>query len=366
MAAPSVLSVVVTSDQVTLAGVQDDGQCMCAVARPSSTTTPERVVCDDSVAVDPSLSELDRFDALVQSEIDAQRLLCVRRLAHLSASLPPPDLTARIIPRLSRIACDPESSVRVSLCTELPHLQRLLILSSASASCIPTVSTLLADTDVDVRQGAIDAALLISQYLSDRECWRELVPVARALIAQTADDLRATGAQLVLRLARWVAPGDARSIFTDLLPSLLADASFRVRKGVAVALADAAAGRLPTDTANLLPPVVEALAKDPIWSVRQAAIQAINAVADCLVDRAIFIPVMVRACDDASRWVRNQAHLSLGQFLYRLPAEVIDADLLSLYTRIPTLPHDASDNDANFACAFDFPGRCEVPGQPSR
>lgn len=77
------------------------------------------------------------------------------------------------------------------------------------------------------------------------------------------------------------------------------------------------------------------------------------------------MPLLHELYVDSSRWVRITTCQALGPFLASLPAEVISADLLLLFTQLasPANPN-AAESDIAFFCAYNFPGVAQARAHP--
>jgi serine/threonine-protein phosphatase 4 regulatory subunit 1 len=228
-----------------------------------------------------------------------------------------------------------------------------------NAQVLPLLDTLTEDSATEVRAATIEAILQVVQYLSQSTVVSVLLPLCKRLISHDNSEVRSTGCELLFRLTVWIDDANAASVVASELPNLCLDTAFRVRKACAQFMCELCTRLSPVRVESEILPQFDKLSLDPIWSVRQAAVIGLRRLLPHVTSRSaretVLIPLMKRSCRDASRWVRHQAHVELGPFLFGLEIGQIDSELVERFVTIPSSSDDNIDTDANYECAYAFP-----------
>ena len=301
---------------------------------------------EEDLAIDDSLSDVDRVTMYATSHIELQRYVHVKMLSATAENVGFDSAAEAFFPLLKSISRDTEYLVRQQLAIELEGLCKLCASAERDTvsdqaytamlnELLPLLDTLLSDTVLEVRISAVNTLVEVAELIREADMMEHVLSIMlRMAHDQDSDEVRITAATLLNNLARTIGRELCHQFVIPELISLSEDPVFRVRKAVSFNMENVlqVAGVEMVES-RLLPAFVR-LSKDSIWGVRKAC-------ADALPGISKQIPVALRArylidveealANDTSKWVRAAVLQRLGRFLATLEPEMITDKMLDRY-----------------------------------
>ncbi|XP_030625527.1 serine/threonine-protein phosphatase 4 regulatory subunit 1 [Chanos chanos] len=283
----------------------------------------------DFVSQDEMLTPLGRLDKYIGSENIFNRQMVARSLLDtLKAVCEDERDCIAVLERIGRLADDSEPTVRAELMEQIPHIaifcqeNRPSIPYAFSKYLLPVVVKYLADQNNQVRKTSQAALLvLLEQELIDRADVECLVcPVLVDLTAPDSnDDVKTEAMAIICKMAPMVGKDITERLFLPRFCEMCCDCRmFHVRKVCAANFGDicSVVGREATE--ELLLPRFFQLCCDNVWGVRKACAECYMTVSSATsqeVRRTKLASLFISLISDPSRWVRQAAFQSLGQFI---------------------------------------------------
>ncbi|OQS00110.1 hypothetical protein THRCLA_06221 [Thraustotheca clavata] len=332
----------------------------------------------EDLAIDDSLTDLDRVMRYVCSNIALQRVIHVRMLEETATASGYDKTCDCIIPLLDPLVNDAEFVVRQHVAGQLPGLCKFLIADGQDAGykivleiMMPLMSKLLSDPQAEVRHIACESLVAIAEVIKPEDQGQHVLTLVLPFAHEDDDEqMRITGLVLLNKLAIFLGRDLCCQFCVPEFISLSEDPVFRVRKAMVLNFSQVCATAGPEVTEERLLPAYNRLAKDEIWGVRKAC-------AESLVDLSVtlspstrstaLIPAFTAFSTDASKWVRIAAYQQLGPFLATLPPEEITDALITSYADMATRPTalmlGGAEADMKYHCAFNFPAVLHTLGK---
>uniref|UniRef100_A0A8B9HZL7 Serine/threonine-protein phosphatase 4 regulatory subunit 1 n=1 Tax=Astyanax mexicanus TaxID=7994 RepID=A0A8B9HZL7_ASTMX len=269
------------------------------------------------------LTPLGRLDKYVASENIFNRQMVARSLLDTLKAVSEDERDCiAVLERVSRLADDSEPTVRAELMEQIPHIaifcqeNRPSIPFAFSKYLLPIVVRYLADQNNLVRKTSQAALLmLLEQELIERIDIENLVcPVLVDLTAPDSnDDVKTEAMAIICKMAPMVGKDITERLFLPRFCEMCCDCRmFHVRKCnlIVVFFLDVC---LPVQ----LPRFFQ-LCSDNVWGVRKACAECFMTVSSATsqeVRRTKLSTLFINLISDPSRWVRQAAFQSLGQFI---------------------------------------------------
>nr|XP_046146926.1 serine/threonine-protein phosphatase 4 regulatory subunit 1-like [Oncorhynchus gorbuscha] len=283
----------------------------------------------DFVSQDEMLTPLGRLDKYVASENIFNRQMVARSLLDTLKAVSEDERDCiGVLERVGRLADDSEPSVRAELMEQVPHIaifcqeNRPSIPFAFSKYLLPIVVRYLADQNNQVRKTSQAALLvLLEQELIERGDIETLVcPVLVDLTAPDSnDDVKTEAMAIICKMAPMVGKDITERLFLPRFCEMCCDCRmFHVRKVCAANFGDICSVVGGEATEELLLPRFFQLCSDNVWGVRKACAECFMTVSSSTsqeVRRTKLSSLFISLISDPSRWVRQAAFQSLGQFI---------------------------------------------------
>ncbi|KAG7336281.1 hypothetical protein KOW79_000974 [Hemibagrus wyckioides] len=283
----------------------------------------------DFVSQDEMLTPLGRLDKYVTSENIFNRQMVARSLLDTLKAVSEDERDCiAVLERVSRLAEDSEPTVRAELMEQIPHIaifcqeNRPSIPFAFSKYLLPIVVRYLADQNNLVRKTSQAALLmLLEQELIERADTENLVcPVLVDLTAPDSnDDVKTEAMAIICKMAPMVGKDITERLFLPRFCEMCCDCRmFHVRKVCAANFGDICTVVGGETTEELLLPRFFQLCSDNVWGVRKACAECFMTVSSATsqeVRRTKLSSLFINLISDPSRWVRQAAFQSLGQFI---------------------------------------------------
>ncbi|KAM9487790.1 serine/threonine-protein phosphatase 4 regulatory subunit 1 isoform 2-T2 [Clarias gariepinus] len=283
----------------------------------------------DFVSQDEMLTPLGRLDKYVTSENIFNRQMVARSLLDTLKAVSEDERDCiAVLERVSRLAEDSEPTVRAELMEQIPHIaifcqeNRPSIPFAFSKYLLPIVVRYLADQNNLVRKTSQAALLmLLEQELIERVDIENLVcPVLVDLTAPDSnDDVKTEAMAIICKMAPMVGKDITERLFLPRFCEMCCDCRmFHVRKVCAANFGDICTVVGGETTEELLLPRFFQLCSDNVWGVRKACAECFMTVSSATsqeVRRTKLSSLFINLISDPSRWVRQAAFQSLGQFI---------------------------------------------------
>ncbi|XP_067291244.1 serine/threonine-protein phosphatase 4 regulatory subunit 1 isoform X2 [Pseudorasbora parva] len=283
----------------------------------------------DFVSQDEMLTPMGRLDKYISSENVFNRQMVARSLLDTLRAVSEDERECVcVLERIDRLADDSEPTVRAELMEQIPHIaifcqeNRPSIPFAFSKYLLPIVVRYLADQNNLVRKTSQAALLvLLEQELIERGDVESLVcPVLVDLTAPDSnDDVKTEAMAIICKMAPMVGKDVTERLFLPRFCEMCCDCRmFHVRKVCAANFGDICSVVGGDATEELLLPRFFQLCSDNVWGVRKACAECFMTVSSATsaeVRRTKLSSLFISLISDPSRWVRQAAFQSLGQFI---------------------------------------------------
>ncbi|XP_077075100.1 serine/threonine-protein phosphatase 4 regulatory subunit 1 isoform X3 [Siphateles boraxobius] len=283
----------------------------------------------DFVSQDEMLTPMGRLDKYISSENVFNRQMVARSLLDTLRAVSEDERECvSVLERIDRLADDSEPTVRAELMEQIPHIaifcqeNRPSIPFAFSKFLLPIVVRYLADQNNLVRKTSQAALLvLLEQELIERGDVESLVcPVLVDLTAPDSnDDVKTEAMAIICKMAPMVGKDITERLFLPRFCEMCCDCRmFHVRKVCAANFGDICSVVGGEATEELLLPRFFQLCSDNVWGVRKACAECFMTVSSATspeVRRTKLSSLFISLISDPSRWVRQAAFQSLGQFI---------------------------------------------------
>ncbi|XP_051538518.1 serine/threonine-protein phosphatase 4 regulatory subunit 1 [Myxocyprinus asiaticus] len=283
----------------------------------------------DFVSQDEMLTPLGRLDKYISSENVFNRQMVARSLLDTLRAVSEDERECvSVLERIDRLADDLEPTVRAEIMEQIPHIaifcqeNRPSIPFAFSKYLLPIVVRYLADQNNLVRKTSQAALLvLLEQELIDRGDVESLVcPMLVDLTAPDSnDDVKTEAMAIICKMAPMVGKDITERLFLPRFCEMCCDCRmFHVRKVCAAIFGDICNVVGGEATEELLLPRFFQLCSDNVWGVRKACAECFMTVSSATspeVRRTKLASLFISLISDPSRWVRQAAFQSLGQFI---------------------------------------------------
>ncbi|KAG7401562.1 Serine/threonine-protein phosphatase 4 regulatory subunit 1 [Phytophthora boehmeriae] len=331
----------------------------------------------EDLAIDDSLSDLQRVTKYVCSNIALQRVIHVKMLQETARSVGFQATCDQLLPLLEPLVCDVEYVVRQHVALQFPPLCRFLLEADADTGyrvllekLIPLVTKLVSDDQHEVRSAASESLVEMAALVKPEDQGQHVLTIVLPLAHDDDNEqFRISAVALYNGLAEHFGPELCQQFCVPELISLSEDPVFRVRKSTALSFSNVCKTAGQELSRERLVPAFQRLAKDDIWGVRKTCAECMVSIALALApsDRGpLLIPLFESFINDSSRWVRMAAYQSLGPFLAALEKDQITVELvdhfISMATTAATQLGGSGEVDIKFHCAFNFPAIVSILG----
>ncbi|XP_067834441.1 serine/threonine-protein phosphatase 4 regulatory subunit 1 isoform X2 [Heptranchias perlo] len=233
-----------------------------------------------------------------------------------------------VLERISKLAEDPDPTVRAELMEQVPHIaifcqeNRPSIPYAFSKYLLPFMVRCLADPNNQMRKTSQAALLVVlEQEIIERyDVETKVCPVLLDLTApESNDDLKTEAVAIMCKMAPMVGKAITERYILHRFCEMCCDCRmFHVRKVCAANIGDMSSvvGREATE--ELLLPRFFQLCSDNVWGVRKACAECFMGVSCATsqeVRRTKLSSLFINLISDPSRWVRQAAFQSLGPFI---------------------------------------------------
>ncbi|KAJ0401247.1 hypothetical protein P43SY_010971 [Pythium insidiosum] len=335
----------------------------------------------EDLAIDDTLSDLDRVTKYICSNIALQRVIHVKMLADTARSVGLQATCDHLIPLLEPLVCDVEYVVRQHVALQFPPLAAFLVQQESADDAgyralldrlVPLVSRLVSDKQHEVRSAANESLVALAALVRPEDQGQHVLTIVLPLAHDDDNEqMRISAVTLYHGLAEHLGPELCQQFCVPELISLSEDPVFRVRKSTAQSFASVCRIAGHEVSRERLLPSFHRLAQDDIWAVRKACAECLVSISEALAraDRGeLLIPLFENFLEDSSRWVRMAAYQSLGPFLASLERKDISDDLLQHYIGMATSSAAAQlggsgEVDMRFHCAFNLPAVVSILGR---
>ncbi|XP_069778496.1 serine/threonine-protein phosphatase 4 regulatory subunit 1-like isoform X3 [Narcine bancroftii] len=324
----------------------------------------------DFVSQDEMLTPLGRLDKYIASENTFNRQMVARGLLDTLRAVSDDEKDClAVLERISKLAEDPEPTVRAELMEQVPHIaifcqeNRPSISYAFSKYLLPFMVRCLADPNNQVRKTSQAALLVVlEQEIIERyDVETKVCPVLLELTApESSDDLKTEAVAIMCKMAPMVGKAITERYILHRFCEMCCDCRmFHVRKVCAANIGDISGvvGREATE--ELLLPRFFQLCSDNVWGVRKACAECFMGVSCATsqeVRRTKLSSVFINLISDPSRWVRQAAFQSLGPFISTFANSSAvghyfkEEDMLSSKN---VLKSERTENNSSFQCAAE-------------
>lgn len=334
----------------------------------------------EDLAIDDSLSDLDRVAKYASSSIALQRVIHVKMLADTARSVGLQQTCTVLLPLLEALVCDVEYVVRQHVALQFPPLCQFLTACTESDDgyrvlldkMIPLVAKLVSDKQHEVRGAASESLVAIAPLVKAEDQGAYVLTIVLPLAHDDDNEqFRISAISLYHGLAEHLGADLCQQFCVPELISLSEDPVFRVRKSTAQCFANVCTTAGQDVSRERLLPAFQRLAHDDIWAVRKACVESLVNISLALAPPnrgELLIPLYESFLNDGSRWVRLAAYQSIGPFLASLERKAITDDLLQHFLGMATSAASAQlggsgELDMRFHCAFSFPALVSIYGR---
>ncbi|KAJ8010607.1 hypothetical protein DPEC_G00076820 [Dallia pectoralis] len=283
----------------------------------------------DFVSQDEMLTPLGRLDKYVTSENIFNRQMVARSLLDTLKAVSEDERDCiAVLERVGRLADDSEPTVRAELMEQVHNIaifcqeNRPSIPFAFSKYLLPIVVRYLADQNNQVRKTSQTALLeLLEQELIDRgDLETQVCPVLVDLTAPDSnDDVKTEAMAIICKMAPMVGKDITERLFLPRFCEMCCDCRmFHVRKVCAANFGEICSVVGGEATEELLLPRFFQLCSDNVWGVRKACAECFMSVSSATsqeIRRTKLSSLFISLISDPSRWVRQAAFQSLGQFI---------------------------------------------------
>ncbi|RHY11173.1 hypothetical protein DYB28_000016 [Aphanomyces astaci] len=328
----------------------------------------------EDLAIDDTLTDLERVVRYVHSNIALQRVIHVRMLeetAVAAGSVLPrqiPHVAAypalydsfektveAIVPVLEPLVSDAEFVVRQHLAGQFPGLCKVHLVESGGDvgyklvldKMVPLLNRLVTDVQAEVRHIATDSVVLVAGVIKPEDQGQHILTLVLPLAHEDGDEQ--------MRITAFCVPE---------FISLAGDPVFRVRKAIALNCVQVCTIAGPAVTEAFL-----RLAKDDIWGVRKACAESLSDFAMTLsgpTRARVLAPLFSTFATDQSKWVRIAAYQQLGPLIATLSRDGVSDVLVTAFTNMATKPSTlllgGAEADIKFHCAYNYPAVAATVG----
>ncbi|KAG7381379.1 Serine/threonine-protein phosphatase 4 regulatory subunit 1 [Phytophthora pseudosyringae] len=331
----------------------------------------------EDLAIDDSLSDLQRVTKYVCSNIALQRVIHVKMLHETARCVGFQATCEQLLPLLEPLVCDVEYVVRQHVALQFPPLCQFLVEAEPDAGykvlldkLVPLVTKLVSDDQHEVRSAASESLVEMAALVRAEDQGQHVLTIVLPLAHDDDNEqFRISAVTLYNGLAEHFGPELCQQFCVPELISLSEDPVFRVRKSTALSFSNVCKTAGVELSRERLLPAFQRLARDDIWGVRKACAECLVNVALALApaDRGpMLVPLFESFIDDSSRWVRMAAYQSLGPFLAALERDQVTDELVDHFTSMATTAASqlggSGEVDIKFHCAFNFPAVVSILG----
>ncbi|KAF0682470.1 Aste57867_25422 [Aphanomyces stellatus] len=324
----------------------------------------------EDLAIDDTLTDLERVVRYVHSNIALQRVIHVRMLEDTAVAAGFEKTCEAIIPVLEPLVSDVEFVVRQHVAGQFPGLCKHLIKSGGDAGykivlekMMPMMNKLLTDVQAEVRHIASESLVTVAELIKPEDQGQHVLTLVLPLAHEDDDEqLRITALILLNKLAVSLGGDLCCQFCVPEFISLSEDPVFRVRKAIALNYFHVCETAGPVVTQERLLPAYQRLAKDDIWGVRKACAESLSDFSKTLTPSTraeLLAPLFTAFSTDASKWVRIAAYQQLGPFIATLPPGAIPDALIKSFSDMATQPSvlllGGAEADMKFHCAYNYP-----------
>ncbi|ETV75526.1 hypothetical protein H257_10346 [Aphanomyces astaci] len=331
----------------------------------------------EDLAIDDTLTDLERVVRYVHSNIALQRVIHVRMLEETAVAAGFEKTVEAIVPVLEPLVSDAEFVVRQHLAGQFPGLCKHLVESGGDVGyklvldkMVPLLNRLVTDVQAEVRHIATDSVVLVAGVIKPEDQGQHILTLVLPLAHEDGDEqMRITALTLLNKLAVFLGPDLCCQFCVPEFISLAGDPVFRVRKAIALNCVQVCTIAGPVVTEDRLLPAFLRLAKDDIWGVRKACAESLSDFAMTLsgpTRARVLAPLFSTFATDQSKWVRIAAYQQLGPLIATLSRDGVSDVLVTAFTNMATKPSTlllgGAEADIKFHCAYNYPAVAATVG----
>lgn len=333
------------------------------------------------LTIDDQLTDLQRIVRYSRSNIALQRLVHVKLLSDVAASVGLEDAKTHIIPLLSILSEDSEAPIKQHLLSQLSSLCKVFSdyennlneennesYNIIIENILPIAAALLEDEKTEVRQTAVTSLASIAEYIKEDDLGQYVLTIILRLSHDDdKEEMRMTASELLNLLADRLGSDLCKQFVIPEIVSLAEDPVFRVRKAAALNFFNICKVGGEHELFERLMPAFVRLSKDDMYRVRKAVAQSLSDVSKNVSDDirlGVLIEIFLRLAVDSSRQVKQCVLQQAGMFIATLPPKAINETILGHFCSMATGPTNdmATDTELQQYCAYCFPGVLQTIG----
>mmetsp|Transcript_7090 Transcript_7090/g.7346 ORF Transcript_7090/g.7346 Transcript_7090/m.7346 type:complete len:847 (-) Transcript_7090:79-2619(-) len=322
----------------------------------------------EDLSIDDNLPVLDRLVRYTQSAIGLQRLVHVKMLADVAATVGFNATKDNIIPLLSPLSKDSEPAVRQHLCEQLIPLSKFCTQYGGSDGyrillerLLPTCARELVYEKVEVRQSACVTMVALAKHVKPEDIGKDVLTIVLRLAHEDEnEEMRMTACELLNLLAEQLGQELCQQFVIPEMVSLAEDPNFRVRKATALNFQNICKVGGEHELFERLMPAFVRLSKDDMYRVRRACGESLAKISQHVNDdirSGVLVEIFLRLAQDMSKLVKQSVLQQSGMFIATLPPKMINDVILTHFGSLATGATGDTTVDAELRhhCAHTFP-----------
>ena len=312
----------------------------------------------DDLAVDETLTTLQRVERYVNSPIPLQRLVHVKLISSSARAVELDVALTVLLPLLAGLVADEKVVIRQHLPGQIEDMASVFVAGSGEEGysaflegLLPPLQGLLFDGNPEVRQAASESLVKVAALVRPADLGQH---VLSGLLRLAHDDenegLRTTAAWLLGELAPVLGVELSHQFLVPEIVSLAEDPELRVRRHVAWSMRRIF---IFLEGPERLLGAFLGLAQDESYRVRRAVAETMPELGRALSPEArggAMLRAFTRLIQDTNVHVRTGGLLQLGAFIAILRGAQVSTQLVQSFASM------AEDPALSEQCAFHFPG----------
>eukprot|EP01114_Cavostelium_apophysatum_P015463 TRINITY_DN4208_c0_g1_i4.p1 TRINITY_DN4208_c0_g1~~TRINITY_DN4208_c0_g1_i4.p1 ORF type:complete len:735 (+),score=145.02 TRINITY_DN4208_c0_g1_i4:69-2273(+) len=324
----------------------------------------------ESLAIDDSLTMLEKIKKYINSDIMLHRLYLVRSLADAARQIGYSDSKEHLIPIMELLLTESDPSLRQALVEQIPDFSRYLIGLEDEAAytlvlhiLVPMVAELTTDRVQQVRASAGESLIQLANMIRSDDLEPYILPIVKSLANDnTEEEHRLDAVNLLASICPVLEFDLMKKVVLPHFVKLAEDPSFRVRKAISASMGQICKSMGQDIATETLLPLLMTLCEDDTWGVRKACADSLAVVASSVTpkDRCEqLMPLYEKLMSDSSRWVKSAAFQNLGPFIATFTSEQITPSFLRNFCSMALDPTKMKQmgiyEEATMFCGFNFP-----------
>eukprot|EP01038_Epipyxis_sp_PR26KG_P007407 gene7407-10096_t len=330
----------------------------------------------EDLTIDDNLTEYQRVVRYVKSTIGLQRLVHVKMLADVVATVGFNETVANIIPLLEPLSKDVEPVVKQQLVEQLKKISKSLCADGGEVGykvvidkILPITAHLLEDEKLEVRQSASMTLVEVSELIKPDDIGQHVLTIILRLAHEDdKEEMRMTASQLLNLLAECLGFDLCKQFVIPEVVSLAEDPGFRVRKSTALNFHSICKVGGEHELLERLMPAFVRLTKDEMYRVRRACAESLSEISKNVsedIRLGVLVEIFLRLTQDPSKFVKQSILQQSGMFIATLPPRAVSETILSHFCSLISGPTGDMSIDAELKhiCAYSFPAVLQVIGK---